>query len=144
MRFAFLIAVLLPLSAGCDWLSDHLSDDLDQETEFPSPSAWQIESVDGIPFQIPPDMVIGQIEFAETTLGGLAVCNTFGGEYRAAPDGTMAVQNVYATEMACGEDGLGLEQRLFSAMDAAEHWEVEEGGSLRFWSGDAEVVFTRR
>jgi heat shock protein HslJ len=96
-----------------------------------------------VPFQIPPDMVIGQVEFSEGGLSGLAVCNQFGGRYRAASSGQIQIQSLYTTEMGCGNGWDRLEERLYAGLSGAQRWTVTDRGTLRLEGRGTEVVLRR-
>lgn len=72
---------------------------------------------------------------------GGTVCNSYGAQEVDAGDGTVRLDDVYATEMACLDDALMLaEQRYLAAFRAVERYEVVDG-ELRLTGPDVELVY---
>ena len=74
-------------------------------------------------------------------VNGYAGCNTFGGEMKINPDGSLQVSDLFQTEMWC-EQGMQLESNYLSALAAGEHYRVDDGRLIiTSEDGQFELVF---
>ena len=126
---ALALALALVGAAGCD-SRDALSD----PEAFPSPSSWQVASIDGVPAPPDSDRVIGTVHFDGRELSGVGACNRYGGTYSAQQGGFVGngfgVAGLSATEMYCGDTLQPFEERMFNALLGARSWRREDDGRL--------------
>jgi heat shock protein HslJ len=88
---------------------------------------WFLTSLtlDGTVIALPPNGQGVTLQFeAGGNANGTSGCNSFGGPYRATPDGKMNLGPLAATEMAC-ETGMELERAYFEALSKVEKFNTE-------------------
>ncbi len=106
-------------------------------------TSWTLQSLtidgDQFPLEIDrlPTLAIGKND----EVNGFAGCNSYGGEIKLFPDGTLQVSNLYQTEIWC-EQGMQLESAFMSALAAGTNYRVD-GDRLIISSEDGqfELVF---
>jgi heat shock protein HslJ len=66
------------------------------------------------------------LSFDETTAGGTAACNSYGGDYTTGPGGTISFGEIVQTLMLCTEpDGImDLEEEYINTLNLAESYQV--------------------
>ena len=66
------------------------------------------------------------LSFDETTAGGTAACNSYGGDYTTGPGGTISFGEIVQTLMLCTEpDGImDLEEEYIDTLNLAESYRV--------------------
>lgn len=63
----------------------------------------------------------------ENDIGGNGGCNVFGGSVSFADDGTLDIENVFSTMMACEEPKMSQERAFFDALEAATDYTLADG-----------------
>jgi heat shock protein HslJ len=66
------------------------------------------------------------LSFDETTAGGIAACNSYGGDYTTGPGGTISFGEIVQTLMLCTEpDGImDLEEEYIDTLNLAQSYRV--------------------
>jgi heat shock protein HslJ len=82
--------------------------------------------------------------FAEDgTISGSGGCNTYSGTFTTGEGGAITIGPVAATEMACPEPAMQIEQTYFAALGNATTYELEGSTlTLRDANGATQVTFT--
>jgi heat shock protein HslJ len=91
--------------------------------------AWRLvgASVEGQPLVATDDELARATLIVEDgAIGGVAFCNSFGGDASFGDDGSVSIGGLAATEMACEPAGLmALEQTFLGELPTVERYEVE-------------------
>ncbi|MBN1855563.1 MAG: META domain-containing protein [Dehalococcoidia bacterium] len=107
-------------------------------------SSWQLEAY-GTPGTLK-DAIPGKeptIDFATSDLSGSAGCNSYFGTYTYDTDGTLAIDQLSNTEMACMEAGVMQQEQVFlDTLREAESYRVVQG-KLRIVGGGNLLVLGR-
>ena len=77
--------------------------------------------------------------FKGGTVGGVAACNSYGGEY-TADDGFLRFGLMYQTEMACAEPAMSAENTFMDALSRVDSYEIA-GEQLTLSGADVTLVF---
>lgn len=76
-------------------------------------------------------------------LGGMGICNSYGGDFTLTPEGVFKASNIVSTRVGCM--GTGLESSLFGALESAAKVEVKgDKAELRDATGQVLVVLQRK
>jgi heat shock protein HslJ len=73
------------------------------------------------------------------SLGGVADCNSYGADYAARDDGTLSVDELFATEQFCG--AASRESLYLDALSSADVYEVDDEGLRVRFDGEGELRF---
>jgi heat shock protein HslJ len=105
-------------------------------------SDWVLDpsSIAGLVDQVPPGAEI-TIAFADGRVSGKAACNSYGGDYAAKDDGSMAFGPFAVTLMACDEPTMMLEHAYLATLAGVQAFALDgdlvltgDGADLRFTS----------
>ena len=78
----------------------------------------------------------------ETSLGGEADCNQYGGDYIARENGRINITNLISTEMACIQPSYGDE--FVTALSNTSKFFREEGRLILYFGDDGKLIFFER
>ena len=120
------IIVLLLAAAGCGPINI-VPDTGPEATPEEAPSLTGTEWVLGlINNREPLQGAEVTLSFDETTAGGTAACNSYGGDYTTGPGGTITFGEIVQTLMLCTEpDGImELEEDYINTLNLAESYRV--------------------
>lgn len=99
---------------------------------------WMVESIGR---DLPPPRP-ARLDFHENWVSASAGCNSFGARVIRAGTG-LIVSGGAATEMACDDDRMAFDNRLFAAVGKARRWTALPGGRVRL-EGGGEPLMLRR
>jgi heat shock protein HslJ len=87
------------------------------------------------------------LSFDETTAGGIAACNSYGGDYTTGPGGTISFGEIVQTLMLCTEpDGImDLEEEYIDALNLAQSYRViNDRMEIQDQAGSVILLFERQ
>lgn len=105
---------------------------------------WYLTQVGGSPVSPPADgkQPHMALDPAKSQVTGFAGCNNFFGNYEL--DGSsLSFGPIGATRMACPDLEMGLETKLFEALQSTLKWKIEDGNLLLFETDAALARFSR-
>jgi len=82
------------------------------------------------------------IRFEGGQAGGTTGCNTYGGAYRLAPDGSFGIDSMIMTEMACDGPRGNQERVVVAILQAADRLELV-GDELRISGPQGSITFVQ-
>jgi heat shock protein HslJ len=120
------IVVLLLLTAGCGPINivpDTGPEATPEEAPSLTGTEWVLVLINN---REPVQGAEVTLSFDETTAGGTAACNSYGGDYTTSPGGTISFGEIVQTLMLCTEpDGImELEEEYIDTLNLAESYRV--------------------
>jgi heat shock protein HslJ len=105
---------------------------------------WQLARIDGEP--LPGDVEPPLVLFERGTLRGFAGCNRFTATVKESKPGEIDIAPAAATQMACPQPRMELEQRFLQRLDAVNRYSYAGGDLVLDWrdaSGSGALVFRK-
>jgi heat shock protein HslJ len=120
------IVVLLLVTAGCGPINivpDTGPEATPEEAPSLTATEWVLVLINS---REPVQGAEVSLSFDETTAGGTAACNSYGGDYTTGPGGTISFGEIVQTLMLCTEpDGImELEEEYIDTLNLAESYRV--------------------
>jgi heat shock protein HslJ len=122
----FAIVVLLLLTAGCGPINivpDTGPEATPEEAPSLTGTEWVLVWINN---REPVQGAEVTLSFDETTAGGIAACNSYGGDYTTGPAGSISFGEIVQTLMLCTEpDGImELEEEYIDTLNLAESYRI--------------------
>lgn len=107
--------------------------------------SWEVvEFVDSGGNEIPfADDELLTIRFSDdSSLGGDAGCNVYGGDYIARENGEIRINNLISTEIACEQPTYG--DDFIDSLSRVSAFELENGRLILHFNGNGKLIFLER
>ncbi len=100
---------------------------------------WTATQIAGVDQVLPAGQAASTAKFGEGTVSGSGGVNTYTAQYTASDDGAMEIQQPASTLMAGSPEADAQEQAFYTALTAAEKFEVD-GDTLKLLGPDDELL----
>ncbi len=106
--------------------------------------SWLVQEMNGSAIDHPEGEKVMTLSFdtKEMRLGGMGMCNSYGGDFQMTPEGTFTVSNIISTRVGC--EGMGIEVSLFRTLEKSAKIKVKgEKAEIYNANGEKTLVLQR-
>lgn len=94
---------------------------------------WQVVQIGSMTISPQQGEMTFSLNFETNKAGGMAICNTYGGDFKLDKEGRFSIDEIFSTRVGC--EGNRLEQMLLESLYDSKRIKFE-GERLLFFSGD--------
>ncbi|MCI6154976.1 MAG: META domain-containing protein [Bacteroidales bacterium] len=101
---------------------------------------WHVVTLNGHPIAHPAGEEVMTLSFDldKLRLGGMGMCNSYGGNFTLSPGGDFSASNIVSTRVGC--EGNHLESALFAAVDNTTKVVLTDKGMVEMHNAEGETI----